>query len=267
MNQLLQKLQINTLSLTLLSLVGFVFFKTSEMQAQAKQGIVLYEESRVLLTPEKRKQIEDQMADPAIREMIFKRLEGSSKSDMALAFDDNVSSYQVQNTEDKDGDPRVKSMGSTVGKTYYKNLSKSTYVSQGNVMGKPFIIEDSLKKIDWKLTGDGKQIGKLNCQKAIATVGKYEVEAWFAMEIPVSSGPANYWGLPGLIVELKEKNGSTFAFKEFLNDKPSEEQMAMPKEGKKVSQKEYDEIMAQKTKELTGGSGTGSGGVKILKMN
>lgn len=248
-------------------LIGFVFFKTSTMQAQTKQGIVLYEESRVLLTPEKRKQIEEQMPDPAIREMVFKRLEGNSKSDMALAFNDVMSCYQAQNVEEKDNDPRVKSMGSTVGKTFFKNLRSSMYTSQENVMGKPFVVEDTLKKINWKLTGDSKQFGKLNCQKAIATIGKYEVEAWFAMEIPVSSGPANYWGLPGLIIELKEKNGRTFTFKEFINEKPNESQMSLPKEGKKVSQKEYDNILAQKTKELTGGSGTGSGGVKILKMN
>ena len=108
----------------------------------------------------------------------------------------------------------------------------------------------------------------MNCQKATATVGKYDVEAWFALEIPVSSGPANYWGLPGLIVELKEKGGKTFTFKEFKDEKPSDDQLMMPTDGKKVSQKEYDEILVQKTKELTGsGDATGSGGVKIIKMN
>ena len=141
-------------------------------------------------------------------------------------------------------------------------------MSQADILGKAFLISDVLRKIDWKLTGDSKKIGKMNCQKANATVGKYEVEAWFALEIPVSSGPANYWGLPGLIIELKEKGGKTFTFKEFKEEVPTQGELAMPTEGKKVSQKEYDEILTQKTKELTGGTdATGSGGVKILKMN
>ena len=247
-------------------IVGIICLKFTGMQAQTKQGMVYYEETRVVLTPEKRKQIEEQMPDPAIREMIFKKLEGNSKSSMVLAFNQEVSSYKIY--EGQGNDPRIKSLGEGTGKSYFKDLSKKTYSSQADILGKPFLISDVLKKIDWKLTGEGKQIGKMNCQKATAIVGKYEVEAWFALEIPVSSGPANYWGLPGLIIELKEKGGKTFTFKEFKEEVPTEGELAMPNEGKKVSQKEYDETLAQKTKELTGGTdATGSGGVKILKMN
>ncbi len=247
-------------------LTGIVCFQSLLSKAQMKQGLVFYEETRVSLTPEKRKQIEEQMPDPNIREMIFKRLEENSKSSMVLMFNQDVSSYKP--FESQGSDPRVKSLGEGTGKSYFKDLPKHTYASQTDILGKPFLVSDVLKKIDWKLTGVGKQINKMNCQKATATVGKYDVEAWFALEIPVSSGPANYWGLPGLIIELKEKGGKTFAFKEFKNEKPSDDQLMMPTEGKKVSQKEYDEILAQKTKELTGGGdATGSGGVKIIKMN
>jgi GLPGLI family protein len=251
----------------LLSLtISLICFKSTFMDAQIKQGIAFYEETRVVLTPEKRKQIEDQMPDPAIREMIFKRLEGNSMSETMLAFNGEVSVYKA--IEAKDEDPRVKSMGNSTGKSFAKNINTMSYQSQASVMGKSFLITDSLKKINWKLTGEGKQINKMNCQKATTTVGKYDVEAWFALEIPVSSGPANYWGLPGLIIELKEKGGRTFTFKEFKDEKPSDDQLMMSTEGKKVSQKEYEEILAQKTKELTGGSdATGSGGVKIIKMN
>ncbi len=241
-------------------------FYSLTSKAQTKQGAVFYEETRVSLTPEKRKQIEEQMTDPSIREMIFKRLEENSKSSMVLIFNQNISSYKI--SENQGGDLRVKSLGEGTGKNYFKDLSNHSYISQADILGKPFLISDILKKIDWKLTGNGKQINKMNCQKATAIVGKYEVEAWFTLEIPVSSGPANYWGLPGLIVELKEKGGKTFTFKEFKEEKPSDAEMLTPTEGKKVSQKEYDEILAQKTRELTGGGdATGSGGVKIIKMN
>jgi GLPGLI family protein len=247
-------------------LMGLICFESSLLIAQTKQGMIFYEETRVSLTPEKRKQIEEQMQDPNIREMIFKRLEENSKSSMVLMFNQDVSSYKL--FESQGSDPRVKSLGEGTGKSYFKDLPKHSYASQTDIMGKPFLVSDVLKKIDWKLTGEGKQFNKMNCQKATATVGKYDVEAWFALEIPVSSGPANYWGLPGLIVELKEKGGKTFTFKDFKDEKPTNEQLMMPTEGKKVSQKEYDEILAQKTKELTGGGdATGSGGVKIIKMN
>lgn len=246
--------------------VSIICLQSFSSKAQTKQGMVFYEETRVSLTAEKRKQIEDQMQDPNIREMIFKRLEENSKSSMVLIFNQDVSYYKP--FESQGNDPRVKSLGEGTGKSYFKDLSKHSYASQTDILGKLFLVSDVLKKIDWKLTGEGKQINKMNCQKVTETVGKYDVEAWFALEIPVSSGPANYLRLPGLIIELKEKGGKTFAFKEFKDEKPSDDQLMMPTEGKKVSQKEYDEILAQKTKELTGGSdATGSGGVKIIKMN
>lgn len=247
-------------------LTGIVCSQSFSLTAQIKQGMVFYEETRISLTPERRKQIEEQMPDANIREMILKKLEANAKSSMILAFSQEMSSYKV--FEGQGNDPRVKSLGEGTGKSYFKDLSKKTYLSQADILGKAFLISDVLRKIDWKLTGEGKKIGKMNCQKATATVGKYEVEAWFALEIPVSSGPADYWGLPGLIIELKEKGGKTFTFKEFKEEVPTEGELAMPTEGKKVSQREYDEILAQKTKELTGGTdATGSGGVKILKMN
>ncbi|MDZ7899421.1 MAG: GLPGLI family protein [Arcicella sp.] len=252
--------------LLFLLVAGLTCSEFSYVAAQTNQGMIFYEETRVSLTPEKRKQIEEQMPDPNIREMIFKKLEENSKSLMTLSFNQDVSSYKLSDGQGIDS--KVKSLGEGTGKSYFKDLQKQSYISQADVLGKSFLITDNLKKINWKLTGDGKQIGKMACQKATATVGKYEVEAYFALEIPVSSGPANYWGLPGLIVELKEKGGKTFAFKEFKDEKPSDDQLMIPTEGKKVSQKEYDEILAQKTKELTGGSdATNSGGVKIIKMN
>ena len=29
-----------------------------------------------------------------------------------------------------------------------------------------------------------------------------EVTAWYTPEIPINQGPADYWGLPGLILEV-----------------------------------------------------------------
>ena len=75
------------------------------------------------------------------------------------------------------------------------------------------------------------------------------VTAWYAPEIPVSQGPENYWGLPGLILEINDGNAVTLCTKIVLNVKEKLEIKPMSK-GKTVSQKKYDEIVIEKNKEL-----------------
>jgi len=64
----------------------------------------------------------------------------------------------------------------------------------------------------WKLTDERKKLNGYDVQKAIGlshnTEGRGEwdtgdVIAWFTTEIPISSGPERYYGLPGLIVKIE----------------------------------------------------------------
>jgi len=67
--------------------------------------------------------------------------------------------------------------------------------------------EFDLNEVDWEITEDYKNILGYECQKATTTFtarnGKTtEIVAWFTTEIPISSGPYRYAGLPGLILEI-----------------------------------------------------------------
>lgn len=93
---------------------------------------------------------------------------------------------------------------------------------------KSFIIDDSIKTLKWKMTGETKTILNYNCMKATSSQirqstrmvmdnGNMErkeitdtlaVIAWFTTEIAVPAGPAEFQGqLPGLILELDVNNG------------------------------------------------------------
>lgn len=76
-----------------------------------------------------------------------------------------------------------------------------------------------------------------------------EIVAWYTPEIPVSNGPGEYWGLPGLILEVSAGNTAILCSKIIINPKDKIE-IEAPKKGKVVSQEEYDEIMADKMKEM-----------------
>ena len=151
----------------------------------------------------------------------------------------------------------------------YKNTKENRFANKTEIMGKLFLIKDKLPKYDWKLTDETKNIGVYTCYKATYTrqVEKTKMDmddgkiterkekvdvvttAWYTPTIPVSNGPCNYTGLPGLILEIKEGNQTIICSEIVLNptDKINIEE---PKKGKVVSQKQYDKIMDKKTKEM-----------------
>lgn len=151
----------------------------------------------------------------------------------------------------------------------YKNVKENRFVNKTEIMGKLFLIKDELPKYEWKLTGETKNIGIYTCYKATytreeerasmnvedgeVTEKKNKVDvvttAWYAPSIPVSNGPANYTGLPGLILDIREGNQTIICSEIGLNPKEKiiiEE----PSKGKKVSQSQYEKIMAKKSKEM-----------------
>ena len=45
--------------------------------------------------------------------------------------------------------------------------------------------------------------GDLNVDKDDPEIKLTQIEAWYTLQIPLKQGPAEYWGLPGLILEGK----------------------------------------------------------------
>lgn len=151
----------------------------------------------------------------------------------------------------------------------YKNISEKRFANKTEVMGKRFLIKDALEDYTWELTSETKNIGIYTCYKATRKKeeeytkfnfeGGKETEeqatrtvetiAWYTPQIPVSNGPEKYWGLPGLILEIKEGKQTIVCTEIVLN--PSEKVVIKePTKGKKVTQKKYDAIMDKKQKEM-----------------
>ena len=165
---------------------------------------------------------------------------------------------------------------------------------------KEFLIKDSLKMYDWKLEDESRMIGEHLCFKA-TTVKEVRnikmgpppppdekkkgdekipeepktkfitVTAWYTPEIPINNGPSDYWGLPGLILQLDEENIQYLCTEIILNAKEATE-VKEPEKGKVVTQKEYDQITQDKLKEMQemyGGpehKGEGGGRGMMIRM-
>lgn len=60
--------------------------------------------------------------------------------------------------------------------------------------------------LNWKLSDEYKKLGDFNCQKAETSYKGRQWIAWFTTEIPLRDGPYKFYELPGMIVELYDKN-------------------------------------------------------------
>ncbi|MFT6748722.1 MAG: GLPGLI family protein [Flavobacterium sp.] len=90
------------------------------------------------------------------------------------------------------------------------------------------------------------------------------VTAWYTPEIPVNQGPENYWGLPGLILEVNDGKTVMLCSKVVLNSK-DKVAIKPATNGKVVSQKEYDETVLKKMEEYREMNGGGRGGMRFGK--
>lgn len=135
-------------------------------------------------------------------------------------------------------------------KKIYYDLEDNKKVEQLEFMTRNFIIESDIESLAWKITGEKKKILGYICVSADLKTGEDDVTAWFTSQIPVSVGPGEYSGLPGLVLAV-EKNGATiFIASSIEMTPPPTGTIAKPDDGKKVTQKEFDKILEEKEKEF-----------------
>jgi GLPGLI family protein len=160
----------------------------------------------------------------------------------------------------------------------YKNVKTDTQLQSQEFYGKYFLVKDNLQPIEWQMGTETKQIGNYTCFRATASIPTTEltwynfswnslrntsnedsdqtsteptpiemteVEAWYTPQIPVAHGPLEYWGLPGLILEVSAGNSTMLCSKIVINP-DQKSKIDAPEKGKIVTKKEYQETIASK---------------------
>jgi GLPGLI family protein len=163
----------------------------------------------------------------------------------------------------------------------YKSLTDKKMIEDVEQFSKRFLVTENMDQLQWEMGIETKKIGNYTCYKATlvkedtkvdwgsifsrrgnnkkkdstnTTEKKPEkkmltVTAWYTPQIPVSSGPDKYWGLPGLILELNAGR-TTMLCTELSISSEGDLEIKEPKKGKEVSREEYTKIVKEKTKEL-----------------
>ena len=208
------------------------------------------------------------------------RMKNRLEKSYVLSFNKEESSFEEEDQLDA-----ISGATDSWGKNFapgrqYKNVKTNSQRQEQEFYGKKFLINDVLQPIEWRLESESKQIGNYSCFKATALIPTNEltwysfswdklrntnesesdstqvkeikmtaVEAWYAPQIPVRHGPLDYWGLPGLILEVSADNTTMLCSKLVLN--PDEViVIEAPSKGKEVSKNEYQEIITKKMKEF-----------------
>lgn len=119
----------------------------------------------------------------------------------------------------------------------YNDYRTGKTISQKPVFEETFLVEDSLLRIEWKITADLRTIAGYDCRKAIGVINdSIAVFAFYTDELLINGGPEGIHGLPGMIlgVGIPRLHATWFATKVEvfdINMKP----VAAPTKGKKVN--------------------------------
>lgn len=225
----------------------FFIFSASNCLAQSKSGIAKY---NLILTSD-----EGFSKSPVLKVNYNKAIEGAKKLSFTLTFNENESLFRLDDII-KDGLSGVNTaLAYTLGEDIIYN-SKNNFetITQSNSFMGIFLVKET-KKTDWNLTQETKNIDGYLCYKATSTlivdngvkIFKFPIVAWYCPKIAVNFGPSGYNGLPGLILELQERN-IIYGLKSIVFNK-SNIKIEKPSKGKTVTAEELNSIMSGKFKD------------------
>ena len=230
-----------------------------------------------------------QQMSEAQKKQIMDRMRSMFEKTYILTFDIQASIFKEEEVLEAPGQRGFGMWGNSFSTgPQYKNVKSQQFIQDQEFFGRQFLITDSLQKLDWKLGSETKQIGQYLCMKATATktVDEFdwrsmrrrdrkkenketktdstkttsvsdeievpktvEVTAWYTPQIPVNQGPGEYWGLPGLILEVNADRTTILCNKITLNPQQKIEIQA-PEKGKVISRSDYNATVKKKMEEM-----------------
>jgi GLPGLI family protein len=248
-------------------------------KAQDFQGKAEYFSKRIMKKKSEKVETKSkEPIDPEFQKEIEIAVKKATEKQYVLTFNKTECLYEE---EQKLEEPKGASDGMSISISFsgggkkYLNVKDKNSIVEDEIFGKEFLIVEPLVKPEWKLIDETKKIGDYNCFKAELTIPVSEkqkkdyeeflkkeekkpalfkmekpedkvITAWYTPEIPVSFGPDNYWGLPGLILEVSEERLIILCSKVVLSNK-EKTKIKAPNTGEKVTQKKFDEIQKKKT--------------------
>ncbi|MHA4843079.1 GLPGLI family protein [Flavitalea antarctica] len=235
-------------------ITGLALTAFFQLQAQQQEGRILYERTT---------QLQLRIAD--IGDGMERNVPQSRTDKMEVLFGKNQSLRRPvidetpEPTDFGGGQIVIRTFGGGAEDVSYYNYEEKRMVDQREFAGKKYIISDSIRPLQWKLTGESKSILGLPCQQAKAQristsmrtmvnngettrtemADTANIVAWFTPAIAVPTGPEYQGQLPGAILEINVNDGRTVYKALEISPKTDLALIKEPKSGKKVTPKEF----------------------------
>lgn len=259
------------------------------MSAQDFRGTAMYEVKLNVYAPKADNSGKE--LPPDIQAALAAQLMKASLKTYTLDFDKSASLYRQEERLDvPQPQSQVQVQINSIGEgKLYRNLKEKMLLQETELFGKEFLITDSLKKPEWQLGAETKKIGDYLCHKATMIIKPPKrrdepkqqnspgimimepketvITAWYTTEIPVAHGPADYWGLPGLILKASDGHRTILCSKVILNPANAKE-IVKPSKGKKIHREEFQKLAIDKAiemQQMNNRENGGNGGMRIIR--
>ncbi|MFA5619693.1 MAG: GLPGLI family protein [Weeksellaceae bacterium] len=171
---------------------------------------------------------------------------------MLISGKESIFSYveKISNEQDPNK-PVIRHAPAGFGSSYH-NLDEAIAMKDFNVYGKNYHSLDSLMKFNWKITNEKKEMLGFEVRKATAETATGNITAWYTPKIPVAHGPAEYWGLPGLILEIEfrhlEYPVTIIYYAETIKELKKSPKIQKPNKGEQIKESEINSIFEEANK-------------------
>lgn|SRR5574344_1966159 len=167
-----------------------------------------------------------------------------------LTYNDSTYSFAFKEDDANDDWGSGKKELYNINRNYIDNKSYDFR----ELVGKKYLVIDSVPPQKWRIKNNMKEIAGHMCMNAefYDTTKEQVIEAWFALDMPLSIGPAEYFGLPGTILEINKANGSVVYTATSIipsKDKINIEKGKKAKKIKIITYTEYNKIIWEKYQE------------------
>lgn len=121
----------------------------------------------------------------------------------------------------------------------YMDHTIKHYSCQKAIFDDTYLLKDSIKKINWKLTDEVRNIAGYSCRRANAIIlDSIYVVAFYTDNIPVSGGPESFTGLPGMILQVTIPHENiTWVATKVTDTQLSKNSIIPPGKGKVIDQR------------------------------
>lgn len=210
---------------------------------------------------------------PADRQEMKAMIPEFRSTKMQLFFNDEESLYKPLI---EDEDEQISSGGMRM--TFrmprtetYTNSSSTLIFSLQELMGKKYIISDTVKMSPWKFGTETKEIMGYKCKMAYFTLStemttmriengtptperrtvSQEITAWYTDQIRPSLGPERFNTLPGTVLALDVNNGERVIVARNIEMRELKKgELKIPDSGTKVTQAEFQKVQEEQMEKM-----------------